>query len=153
MIKVNLHNSRERLSILWKLENVHLYHIHLPIRRNKAALFVRELLGFTFHNGNLISATERTMPWTKMAAYFNDLKDEESSVRQTGKLSVRFLDSLNNNQKKWHCSKVNLVMKWERWIKIFSQYIVQTMTALTFEVGCEPQMTRYSFSCILFGFF
>ena len=49
-----------------------------------------------------------------MAAYFNDLKDEESFVRRTGKLSVRFLASLNNSQNTRHCSKVNLVLNWER---------------------------------------
>ena len=65
-------------------------------------------------NGNLIYATESTCFGTKMAAYFNDLKDEESFVGRTGKLSARFLASLNNNQNKRHCSKVNLVMNWER---------------------------------------
>ena len=49
-----------------------------------------------------------------LAAYFNDLKDEESFVRRTGKLSALFLASLNNNQLKRHCSKVNLVVNWER---------------------------------------
>ena len=33
--------------------------------------------------GNLIYATESTCFGTKMAAYFNDLKDEESFVRRT----------------------------------------------------------------------
>ena len=42
MIK-EMHSS-ERLSILWKLDN-----IYLPIRRNEAALFVMKLLGSTFH--------------------------------------------------------------------------------------------------------
>ena len=58
---------------------------------------------------------------TKMAAYFNDLKDEENFERRTGKLSAPFLATLNNNQKKRHSSKVNLVMNWERCKKISSQ--------------------------------
>ena len=38
--------------------------------------------------------------------------------------------SLNNNQKERHCSKVTLVMNWERWKKIASQFtIMQMMTA------------------------
>ena len=52
---------------------------------------------------------ESTCFGTKMAAYFNDLKDEESFVGRTGKLSARFLASLKNQNKR-HCSKVNLVM-------------------------------------------
>ena len=56
MIK-EMHSS-ERLSILWKLDN-----IYLPIRRNEAALFVMKLLGSTFHIWNLIYATESTMLW------------------------------------------------------------------------------------------
>ena len=82
--------------------------VHLPIWRNKAALLSIY--------GNLIYATERTRFGTKMAAFFNDLKDlkdEESSVRWTGKLPARFRASLNNNQNKRHCSKVNLVTNWE----------------------------------------
>ena len=56
MIK-EMHSS-ERLSILWKLDN-----IYLPIRRNEAALFVMKLLGSTFYIWNLIYATESTMLW------------------------------------------------------------------------------------------
>jgi len=37
---------------------------------------------------------------TKMAAYFNDLKDEENFERRTGKLPAWFLATLNNNQNK-----------------------------------------------------
>ena len=59
-------------------------------------------------NGNLIHALKAQCFGTKMAPYFNDLKDEESFERRTRKLSARFLASLNNNQKKRHCSKVNL---------------------------------------------
>ena len=56
------------------------YRIHLPIWRNEAALFIRELLGSTFHiYGNLIYTTESTCFGTKMAAYFNDLKDKDNN--------------------------------------------------------------------------
>ena len=51
---------------------------------------------------------------TKMAPYFNDLKDEESFERRTGKLSARFLATLNNNQNKRHFSKANLVVNCDR---------------------------------------
>ena len=52
--------------------------VHLPIWRNEAALFVGELLGSILSiYGNLIYATERTCFGTKMAAFLNDLKDEE----------------------------------------------------------------------------
>ena len=64
--------------------------------------------------GNLIYATESSCFGTKMAAYFNDLKDEESFVRRTGKLSAQFLASLNNDRNRRYCSKVSLVMNWER---------------------------------------
>ena len=48
------------------------------------------------------------------------LKDEESFVQQTKKLSARFA-SWDNNQRERQCSKANLVMNWERWKKISSQ--------------------------------
>ena len=49
---------------------------------------------------------------TKMAAYFNDLKDEENFERRTGKLSARFLVTLNNNQNKNHIqAKFNKLAK------------------------------------------
>ena len=41
--------------------------------------------------GNLIYTTKAQCCGTKMAPYFNDLKDEESFERRTGKLSTRFL--------------------------------------------------------------
>ena len=60
--------------------------------------------------GNLIYTTKAQCYGTKMAPYFNDLKDEESFERRTGKLSARFLfffATLNNNDNKRHCSKAN----------------------------------------------
>ena len=51
-------------------------------------------MGSTFHIWNSNYATESTCFGTKMAACFctvNNLKDEESFVRRTGKLSARFL--------------------------------------------------------------
>ena len=55
-----------------------------------------------------------------MAACFNDLKDEESFVHEQEDFPLDFFAFLNNNQKERHCSKVNLVMNWERWKKIAS---------------------------------
>ena len=49
-----------------------------------------------------------------MATYFNDLKDEESFVRQTGKRSARFLRQFEQQPEEKHFSKVNLIMNWER---------------------------------------
>ena len=62
---------------------------------------------------NLIYATE-AHALKLMAACFNDMKDEESLVRRTRKLSARFLRQFEQHQKERHCSKVNLVMNWER---------------------------------------
>ena len=48
-------------------------------------------LAFLTIYGNLIYATESTCFETKMATCFNDMKDEESFVRRTRKLSARCL--------------------------------------------------------------
>ena len=45
---------------------------------------------------------------------FNDLKDKESVIRQTSKLSTQCFAILNDNQKERQCSKVNFAVNWER---------------------------------------
>ena len=100
------------------------YRIRLPFWRNEAALFVRELLGSTFHiwKSNLCN-------WKHMlAAYFNDLKDEESFVRRTGKLSARFICEYEQQKKKKGLFKSKFSHELGE-IKENIFTIVQTMTA------------------------
>ena len=80
-------------------ENVHVFVFQsgetkqLSLLRNYWAL----LSIYIYIYGNQVYATESTCFETKMAACFNDLKDEESSFRRTEKLSARFFATLNNN--------------------------------------------------------
>ena len=49
------------------------YHFCLPVLRNEAALFVREVLGLLSIYGNLIYANECTCFGTKMAALISTI--------------------------------------------------------------------------------
>ena len=94
-----------------------------------------------------------------MAAYFNDLKDEESFERRTGKLSARFLATLNNNQMKSSLRKHPFLLALRRWGRSARRNVCDSAAEIRYRCGKSisgshgvPNITLSNFACLLVDF-
>lgn len=115
-----------------KLENVHLF-VSLSGKTKQPSLLQNywDLVSIYW---NVIDACESTCFENKMAACFNDLEDEESFVKKDEQenFPCNIFSALNDNLKERQCSKVNLVINWERWKKNLKAWLyILELAALT----------------------